>query len=60
MAKDTTDGANDIVIHMIFRLNPLVRETLDSMTPARPFVSTGETLLPGKYYLHILLYYDES
>ena len=33
MAKDTTDGANDIFIHMIFRLNPLVRETLAQHNP---------------------------
>ena len=32
MAKDTRDGANDIFIHMILRLNPLVRETLAQRT----------------------------
>ena len=33
MAKDTTDGANDIFIQMIFHLNPLVRETLAKHNP---------------------------
>ena len=33
MAKDMTDGANGIFLHMIFRLNLLVCETLALHNP---------------------------